>query len=97
MFYSYTNLIHKHATGFYNKISPQRSLSKLSTAYCIPQDGTKKSSMTARWSRIKAPSVTELLNSGLQGKRRGRVDVTPANALVPRSFKIYPVVSDHPN
>ena len=42
MFYSYTNLIHKHATGFYNKISPQRSLSKLSTAYCIPQHGTKK-------------------------------------------------------
>lgn len=28
--------------------------------------------------------------------RRGRLDVTPANALVPRSFKIHLIVSDHP-
>ena len=67
MFYSYTNLIHKHTAGFYNKISPQRSLSKPSTAYCILQHGTKKSSTKARCSRIKTPSVTKFLNSRLRG------------------------------
>ena len=69
MFYSYTNLIHKHTAGFYNKISPQRSLSKHSTAYCISQYGTcqkKKNSMMARTSRSEAPSVTKLLNSRLR-------------------------------
>ena len=89
MFYSYTNLIHKHTAGFDNKISPQCSLSNPSTAYCISQYGTKRKAVwryVAPELRGKAPSVTKLLNSRRWVMRRGKVDVTPANAFAPRSF-----------